>query len=218
MIRKTMNYLLTTLLVGLALLATSLTTHAEGPPAAAARWQPAVTQAVQSVYGLNGPVARIGALAQVESAWDPLAESKYAQGLTQFTPQTSAWMAEIYPALRPADPWNAEWSLLAASMYTKKLLTDIKPINHAIPACDHWAMDLAAYNGGPTNLKRDRALAAAAGADPDCWFGHTELHSRRDAWAFAENRAYPVKVLLKWEPKYLAGGWPGTAVCQPDHS
>lgn len=185
-----------------------------GLPAAADAWQAPVTQAVQSVYGLDGPVARIAALVQVESNWDPQAESIYAQGLTQFTPSTADWLAEVYPELQPADPWNARWSLLAASHYTQRILSGVKPYEHAIANCDQWAMTLCAYNGGPTWLKRDRNLTQSLGADPDIWFGQTERYSNRALWAFEENRAYPGKILKNWEHRYLLAGWPGVAACQ----
>lgn len=186
---------------------------AQEVPAAAYTWKQPVTQAVQSVYGLNGPVARIAALVQVESNWDPQAKSIYAQGLTQFTPGTANWIATVYPELQPADPWNPRWSLLAASIYTQRLLSGIQPFEHALSNCDAWAFTLCAYNGGATWLNRDRTLTQSVGDDPDAWFGSTENHSRRAKWAFAENRAYPVKILKTWEPRYIAAGWPGSAAC-----
>lgn len=218
MTRKGLVYAMLIMFSGCALLLGALVSiqpaHAQGVPSAAHSWQGPVTQAVQSVYGLDGPVARIAALVQVESNWDPQAESIYAQGLTQFTPRTAEWMAELYPELRPADPWSAQWSLLAASYYTKRILSGIHPFKNPIAACDLWAFDLSAYNGGPTWLKRDRLLTQSKGDDPDVWFGQTEKHSNRAHWAFEENRAYPGKILLHWEPRYLAAGWPGSVACQ----
>lgn len=161
-------------------------------------------------FGLNAPVARLAAQIHQESAWRPDARSPYAQGLAQFTPATATWIAEVYPALAPADPWDFAWSLRAQAIYMHHLLTRIKG---AASECDRWAFALSAYNGGPGWVARDRRLASATGADSARWWNATENHSQRAAWAFKENRAYPRRILLQLEPAYIKAGWPGSAVC-----
>ncbi len=182
-------------------------------PAAADQYEKALTDAAQAAYGLDAPVARLAALIHVESHWNPQAQSPWADGLAQFTPLTAGWIAQIRPELGPADPWDPEWSMRAAAQYTKLLYNQIKPFDQEVAECDRWAMDLSAYNGGATWLMRDRKLTQFHGADPDRWFGHTENYSRRAQWAITENRAYPVKVLMVWEHRYLRSGWPGSPVC-----
>lgn len=182
-------------------------------PAVADQYEKNLINAAQAAYGLDAPVARLAALIHVESHWNPQAQSPWAEGLAQFTPLTAEWIAQIRPELGPADPWDPNWSMQAAAQYTKLLYDQIKPFDQELAECDHWAMDLSAYNGGATWLKRDRMLTQFHGSDPDKWFGHTEKHSRRAQWALKENRAYPVKILTVWEHRYLRSGWPGTPAC-----
>jgi len=158
-------------------------------------------------------VARLAALTQTESAWRPTARSKYARGLTQFTPETAVWIAEIVPELAPADALDPIWSLHAMSYFTKWLYVRIKPMQTTMTECDRWAMALSAYNGGLTWVKRDRALAIEFGSDPDRWWGHVEKHSNRADWAIDENRKYPTRILIQWEPQYIAAGWAGKEAC-----
>lgn len=60
---------------------------------------------------------------------------------------------------------------------------------------EHWAMALAAYNGGLGWVKRERALCASVkGCDSSRWFGHTEKFRARGQRAFKENRGYVRRV------------------------
>ena len=65
-----------------------------------------------------------------------------------------------------------------------------------------WAGILSSYNGGLGWLQRDQRLTAELGANPARWFGHVELYSTRSAAAFAENRDYVRRILLRWRPLY----------------
>lgn len=201
------------IIIGL-LLQAFLARAAEIPREARAHQRDLVREA-RIVWGMDAPIARLAGQIHQESGWRADARSKYADGLAQFTPGTAAWISTAYPDLGLPAPFNVRWAIRALVTYDQHLLSRIKPwYARDVPPCDRWAMALAAYNGGPGWITRDRRLAAAAGADPDRWWNHTELHTRRAEWAWRENRDYPRKILLRWEPLYLRAGWPGLAVCE----
>ena len=185
-------------------------------PEAANGYKRLLSAEAESAWGLNAPIARFAAQIHQESLWRPTARSKYAAGLGQFTPGTAADMGKWYPMeLQPVDPDNPQWSIRALVMYDLRLLNSIFPIpkSASIPECDHWAMVMAAYNGGIGWINRDRALANTVGVDQNLWWGSVEYFTRRADWAREENRTYPVRILTRWEPMYLAAGWPGAAAC-----
>ncbi len=161
-------------------------------------------------FGLNAPVALLAAQLHQESGWRTDAQSPYAQGLAQFTPATAKWIPEVCADLGTPNVWDARWSIRAQACYMRHLHAQVAD---AATPCDRWAMALSAYNGGLGWLNRDRKLASANGADRAVWFSNVELHSKRAAWAIAENRGYPRRILTTLEPTYLAAGWPGSRTC-----
>nr|WP_330359756.1 transglycosylase SLT domain-containing protein [Solemya pervernicosa gill symbiont] len=188
---------------------------AGGIPSKANAYKRDLIRIAHTHVGLDAPIARYAAQIHQESTWRSDAQSQYADGLAQFTPSTAKWIAEIYPDhLEGAAPFSPRWAMTALVIYDRHLLNRVKPW-HArdVTECDRWAMTLSAYNGGPGWLRRDRRLAAAAGDDPDRWFGHVEHHTNRAAWAELENRHYPVRILHQLEPRYLQAGWPGVKAC-----
>ena len=52
----------------------------------------------RAAMGLDAPVAMLAAQIHQESLWRPNAQSKYANGLTQFTPETEAWIKGVFPS------------------------------------------------------------------------------------------------------------------------
>lgn len=184
--------------------------HAQTIPSAAKSFQRDLTRIVQQEWGLGGSVAVHAAQIHQESAWRPNVSSHAgAQGLSQFMPATSAWMAEIYPDLGAAAPFSPTWSMRAQVRYNKWHLQRIS----AIDTCEHWAMALSAYNGGLGWLQRDQRLARAAGESPEVWFGSVEKYTNRAAWAKRENRDYVQRILTRLEPIYRNAGWHGVALC-----
>lgn len=165
-------------------------------------------------FGLDAPVARLAAQVQQESGWNPKAASAYAQGLTQFTPATAAWLPEVCPAVGAPDPWDPQWSLRAQACYMAWLYKRVTPYRYAgsMSECTRWAYAFRAYNGGESMLQRERLAAQKAGADANNWQA-VEPYRVRAAWAHKENVGYPRRILLVLEPAYLAAGWPGQAVC-----
>lgn len=194
------------------LLASCQPAHAaDSIPRAAEQHRRTLVRAAQQGWGLDAPVATLAGQVHQESAWRADARSPVgAQGLAQFVPATSDWMARLYPdSLGPAQPWNAGWALRAMVQYNRWHAARIQ----ASGACEQWAMMLSAYNGGLGWLNRDKRLASASGADPLAWFGSVERYNAgRSAANFRENRGYPRNILLRWEPLYAAAGW-GKGVC-----
>ena len=155
------------------------------------------------VWGLNTPADAIaigaGTIHQ-ESAWNPLAHSAHAKGLAQFTDNTWKDMQSIDQSIaRLGDIWNPHAAIRAMCFYQRQLW-DAVTLRHDDDS--RWAGTLSSYNGGLGWLVRDQRLAAGLGADPVRWFGHVEFYSTRKAAAFAENRDYVRKILLRWRQLY----------------
>ena len=190
--------------------------YADGVPRDAEQYRRTLVRAAHAEWGLGAPIATLAAQVHQESAWRANAQSPVgAQGLAQFMPATSAWMAELYPASLGANqPHNPGWALRAMVLYDRWLYEK----NQASSDCERWAFVLAAYNGGQGWVNRDRKQASAKGADKLAWFDSVERHNAgRSAANFRENRHYPRAILLRWEPLYAAAGW-GAGVCAQRYS
>lgn len=110
----------------------------------------------------------IAAQAFQESGLDPTAESDAgAIGLMQLLPSTAADMG-ITDLLDPTENLRAgikymNW--LRETFFNEPMLDPSVRVDFA----------LAAYNAGPSNVKRWRAAAPERGLDPNLWFGNVEL-------------------------------------------
>ncbi|TBU75215.1 lytic transglycosylase domain-containing protein [Pseudomonas daroniae] len=191
---------------------TSPVQAAEAVPRDAEQYRRILVRAAHAEWGLDAPVATFAAQVHQESAWRANAKSHAgAQGLAQFMPATSSWMAELYPAsLGDNQPYNPGWALRAMVTYDRWLYARNQT---AASECDRWAFTLAGYNGGQGWVNRDRKLASAKGADQRVWFDSVErFNDGRSAANFRENRGYPRAILLRWERVYVTAGW-GSGVC-----
>ena len=181
-------------------------------PTAASGYQRELTRIVQQEFGLPAPVALHAGQIHQESAWRTQANSPVgAQGLSQFMPSTSKWIAEIYPDLGSAAPYSPGWAMRAQARYNR---WHWQRLSGTANQCEHWAMALSAYNGGLGWVNRDRRLATAAGDDAARWFGHVERYTNRAGWAKRENRHYVRHILLTLTPRYERAGWQGGAPCR----
>ena len=87
-------------------------------PQAAQQYRSELVRNARAIWGMDAPVATFAAQVHQESAWKPGAVSHVgAQGLAQFMPGTSAWIAGLYPALATNQPYNPSWALRALVQY-----------------------------------------------------------------------------------------------------
>ncbi len=174
----------------------------------AALFKPTLIREARATWGLNAPIPLFAGQIHQESLWKPKARSKYANGLTQFTPATEKWIKQKYPqSLGWSGSYNPHWAIRALVTYDKWLYSRID----ALTDCDRFAMTLSAYNGGLGWLMRDKRLTLQQGLSPYQWWGSVEKYSSRAKWAFRENRGYPKKIIYQHQKKYL--NWGGVAVC-----
>lgn len=172
-------------------------------PREALRYERDLIRNARALWGIDAPIATFAGQIHQESAWRANAKSIYAGGLAQFTPDTANWISGAYSRdLGDNQPFNPTWALRALVIYDKHLWDRVA----ARAQCDRMAFVLSGYNGGPGWVDRDKKLAASRGADPLRWFGNVELHSGRSLAAFKENRDYPRKILLRWQPLYVLWG------------
>lgn len=180
-------------------------------PQEAARYKRELTRIVGQEWGLGGPVALHAAQIHQESGWRAGVSSPVgAQGLAQFMPGTSSWMAQLYPDLGQAAPYSPSWAMRAMARYNH---FNWQRLDNAADACNRWAMTLSAYNGGLGWVQRDQRLAQSAGAVPRTWWGSVERYTSRADWAKRENRQYVTRILQSHTPLYIAAGWPGGSPC-----
>ena len=180
-------------------------------PSAAQGYQRELTRIVQQEWGMNGRVAVHAAQIHQESGWRSNVNSPVgAQGLSQFMPTTSKWIAEIYPDLGHAALYSPTWAMRAQARYNR---WHWQRLRSAADECQRWAMALSAYNGGLGWVNRDRRLATNAGDDAGVWFGSVEKYTNRAGWALRENRHYVRHILLTLTPRYAGAGWQGGAPC-----
>lgn len=191
-----------------------LPAHAQVIPESSALYRLQLERETARQFGLDAPVARIAAQIHQESGWRPTAQSPFAQGLAQFTPATAKWLPDVCPEVGKPDPWDTGWSIRAITCYDAWLYKRVRPMpaGRSLDECTRWAFTQRAYNGGEGWLQRERAKAAAAGANPNDW-RQVEKYRVRADWAHKENIGYPRRILLVLEPRYLRAGWPGKAAC-----
>lgn len=204
------------LLLSLVLSSPGVAAGGNAVPSEALKHRNELTRNARLVWGLDAPVATFAAQIHQESLWRADAVSHAgAQGMAQFMPATARWMSELYPELRARDgpqPLNPAWAMRALVQFDHFLWQRHTAAN----ACERMAFVLSAYNGGATWLERDRLQTERAGKDRDRWFANVELfNAGRSRPAFAENRAYPKRILLQHEPLYIAAGF-GLGMCNKD--
>ena len=185
-----------------ALLALALPARAQVPQAAQ-QYRALLVRTAHAAWGLDAPVAVFAAQIHQESGWRPQAVSGVgAQGLAQFMPATTRWIAGMDAALAAQQPFSPAWALRALVTYDRWLY-DRTPARYA-PKDRMWVA-LRGYNGG---LGHWQAEAAASGAarptrvQVDAACGRAKrapVHCR-------ENLDYPHRILVVIQPRYAAWG------------
>ncbi|CUI61340.1 membrane-bound lytic transglycosylase F [Achromobacter xylosoxidans] len=189
---------------------TALPAPAADVPRAAQQYRSELVRNARVVWGMDAPVSTFAAQIHQESAWRPGAVSAVgAQGMAQFMPTTSSWIAGLYPTLAQNAPFNPSWALRALVTYDRYLYDRIR----ARDDCERMAMTLSAYNGGLGWISRDQKRASGSGLDPLIWWGSVEtVNAGRSAANWRENRAYPDRIIHHHQPTYVAASW-GPGVC-----
>lgn len=188
---------------------------AAGIPIEAQQHQRELTRNARAIWGLDAPVPLFAAQIHQESTWKASARSPVgAQGLAQFMPATSDWIAGIYPkSLGTNQPYNPSWAIRALVSYN---LWHWDRITGTDSDCDRWAFVLSAYNGGLGWVQRDRKMATTKGLDNSRYWGQVEtVNAGRSAANYRENRGYPQRIIQRWQPMYVDAGW-GLGVCNDD--
>lgn len=190
------------LVVACALLACALPVGAQVPQAAQ-QHRALLVRTAHAAWGLDAPVAVFAAQVHQESGWRADAVSHVgAQGLAQFMPSTTRWIAGLSPDLAAQQPFNVAWALRALVTYDRWLY-DRTPARYT-PHERMWVA-LRGYNGG---LGHWQAEAAATGAvqptraqvDAACGSAkRAPVHCR-------ENLGYPHRILVVLQPRYLQWG------------
>ena len=190
------------LVLACALLSFVLPARAQVPQAAQ-QYRALLVRTAHAAWGLDAPVAVFAAQVHQESAWRPDAVSRVgAQGLAQFMPATSRWIAAVDPALAAQQPFNPAWALRALVTYDRWLY-DRAPARYTPRERMHVA--LRAYNGGLGHWQAEAAATGAARptlAQVDAACGK----ARRAAVHCAENLGYPHRILVLIQPRYAAWG------------
>lgn len=190
------------LVLACALLSFVLPARAQVPQAAQ-QYRALLVRTAHAAWGLDAPVAVFAAQVHQESAWRPDAVSRVgAQGLAQFMPATSRWIAAVDPALAAQQPFNPAWALRALVAYDRWLY-DRAPARYTPRERMHVA--LRAYNGGLGHWQAEAAATGAARptlAQVDAACGK----ARRAAVHCAENLGYPHRILDVIQPRYAAWG------------
>lgn len=167
------------------------------------RWAPQVIRAGHFTWGLSAPTALFLAQINQESGGNPTVCSKYACGLTQFTPATAKWISDVYGAeLGQGDVFNSTWAIRALVRYDKHIYDRMQG---ATP-CDRFKFTLGGYNGGSGWTYRDKKLAAANGKNPLIYDEVAPYNAGRAPQFFRENRDYPIKIIYKHQPKFVRFG------------
>lgn len=171
-----------------------------------------LTRNARVIFGLDAPVSLFAAQIHQESRWKVNAKSPVgAQGLAQFMPATADWIAGAYPkSLGSNEPYNPSWALRALVQYDYWLY---QRVNKTASDCDRWGFTLSAYNGGLGWVNRDRQRAKREYQDATHYWGVVEnINGGRKNVNFKENRDYPIRIIYRWQPVYIAENW-GLGVC-----
>ncbi|MBU1352114.1 MAG: transglycosylase SLT domain-containing protein [Gammaproteobacteria bacterium] len=189
--------------LGVAALAVATSCAQAQVPQAAQQHRALLTRTAHAVWGLDAPIAVFAAQVHQESAWRPSAVSHVgAQGLAQFMPGTTRWIAGLHPELAAQQPYNPAWAMRALVTYDRWLYN--RTPTRYTPYERMWVA-LRSYNGGLGHWQAEAAATGAAQptlAQVDAACGK----ARRAAVHCRENLGYPHRILVVLQPRYLQWG------------
>jgi soluble lytic murein transglycosylase-like protein len=183
----------------LFLLATPAVAHDE-IPRAALKWRSTIIREVRYWWGMEEPRDTFASQIHQESRFNEEARSPVgAEGMAQFMPGTSAWVATMWPKdLQPANALDPRWAIRACIKFDK-WLWDKFP--RAATREDRFAFTMASYNSGLGWAQKEARLSV----DSSRWYDSTENVCLRRASACAESRGYVRNIWFRWRPLYA--GW-----------
>lgn len=172
-------------------------------PREALQYRRDLVRNARMIWGLDAPVATFAAQIHQESAWRKDARSAFAYGLTQFTPDTAAWVGNIDPELARMgpQPGNPVWAIRALLRYDLWLWDRLAAAG--IERNRMWAA-LRAYNGGLGHWRNEARLVA----DPQDRDAVNSACGRagRSIRHCPENLGYPQRIIVALQPLYAAWG------------
>lgn len=169
-------------------------------PDSASRHRQEYVRIVRSEWGLSAPVASLAAQIHQESGWNCRAVSKAgARGCAQFMPATGAWIGDVDNSLREGDLFSPPWAFRAQAVYMRWLHDRVKG---SVP-CERMGFAMQAYNSGLGWVYKRQKLSP----DPRrCFDAACDINPGVLPANQREAQEYPVRILLRIEPKYLAWG------------
>ena len=172
-------------------------------PRAALPYRADLIRTARSVWGMDAPIAAFAAQIAQESGWRADVVSRVgAQGLSQFMPATTKWIAGLDAELRDAQPFNPAWAMRAMVVYDQWLYQ--RAPAHYAPRDRMW-VSLRGYNGGLGHWQQEAARTGVAQptreqVDAACG------KARRAAAHCPENLGYPHRILDVLQPVYASWG------------
>ena len=128
--------------------------------------------------------------AMAESNLDPQAQSGVkARGLMQLMPATYAELQKKNPEL--GEITDPRWNIAAGISYDRQLWDRLRDVGSDD---ERRRFMFAAYNAGPTTIRRARQTAAEAGQDPAQWNSVTQVAAKVPRWRHAETLGYISKI------------------------
>ncbi|MBI3677378.1 MAG: lytic transglycosylase domain-containing protein [Proteobacteria bacterium] len=155
------------------------------PPRAAKKY---LKQTVREARYRNLPPENVAGQIHQESGWDSAAKSPYAEGLSQFTPDTVSFVKTVWPReFGEGDALSPGWAVRAMCRYDRWLLDRVN---------QSYVEALRAYNGGLGWIQKECSggLVCAPSLETCRRF--------RSAASCAENLDYPRRILEVWAPRY----------------
>lgn len=183
--------------------------HAADIPANATIYRIQLRTEAQRVWGADAPVATLAAQITQESNWRPSVTAwDGGRGLAQFMPATERWACKQFAndlGGEPCDAYRPRSAFRLQAAYMQHLHDRVKT---ADDACHQMGFALMGFNSGEGwRIKRQ-----ARSSDP----GNVWVTARINPGVTPANQKvaqdYPVRVLQRLEPQFVAAGW-GQGVC-----
>ncbi|MGL1931769.1 MAG: transglycosylase SLT domain-containing protein [Desulfotalea sp.] len=187
----------------------SFATEIKPVPRAAKKYRRLLVRSAHVYWGLDAPIPYLAGQIKQESNWKPTAKSwAGAEGLSQFMPATAKWWSKK-AGLGVPKVTKPTWAFRAQASYMKWLYDR----SRANDICNKFGLTTMAYNGGESWVRRDQKLAVKKGLDPANYKDVGLVNAGRKKSAKRENRMYPILIIEKHAPAYIAAGW-GESICQ----